>query len=649
MRAAAVCLAVALVAALLWFCTRADAGPCDSSAARAALELHLHARLNRSLAPLLAENFRLRAALSARPPPPAAAPAAPAALPCGTRRGAILREGSILWKNRHGRFVRRTVVLRNASLAICKRGHPAESEAALDPAALGVRMGAPTADGVHRIRILSARGATLALLGVEGAAEAQVAPPAAPASPPASPPPRPAQRWARALRSLHQRPPPAAIAAPADEGSEACHRRVLRAGAHALHHHAAPASVPTRGAFAAACARESARPPAHADGGAEERAAAAAPGVVQAGRRYLVLDRSFTHGLGHEILVYNLGLRVARALNLTWVHVPLLSHAERGDHADLVGKASQLDEWLGLGRGEVEWRQLRKETSLRVIELSRPCPRGASKMAKGGARWESVQAMVRSAPSGPLIFRLCGDIKGLAIPGEADTSKYSFETTGAWWRMKLAASRLASPPTHSVSLFEPQAINVAVHIRRGDMVFRNFYKQLSPDAYFVNAMWHLLATISAHAAAAGNFSQRIVFHVFSELPPSHSWTGAAKVPVDGQAEFVDELGCKSNLREQLRTLAGVSARWDLRLHLGLDTILSLKAMAYADALIASDSSFSLSAGVMSTGVVLSMRKWRRFPSGARGGLRFPITTEPDGSFDCVLGVRQWMRARHGRK
>ncbi|KAL3919045.1 MAG: hypothetical protein SGPRY_005774, partial [Prymnesium sp.] len=72
-------------------------------------------------------------------------------------------------------------------------------------------------------------------------------------------------------------------------------------------------------------------------------------------------------------------------------------------------------------------------------------------------------------------------------------------------------------------------LNVAVHIRRGDMVYRNFYKQLSPDAYFINAMWYLLATISAHSAASGDVSRRVIFHIFSEPPPLHSWTGASKV------------------------------------------------------------------------------------------------------------------------
>ena len=248
------------------------------------------------------------------------------------------------------------------------------------------------------------------------------------------------------------------------------------------------------------------------------------------------------------------------------------------------------------------------------------------------------------------------------------------------------------------------------------MVYRNFHKQLSPDAYFVNAMWHLLATASAHAAASGTFSRRLVFHIFSERPPRQSWTGHAKVPVDTRAEYVDELGCASSLEAQLRALAGMSARWELRLHLDLDTLQvthgrprasdaepellcslhgtssreshrlpppppcspwllsstrraplsssqarslpaepvtppalqTFAAMARADALIASDSSFSLAASVLSSGVVLSMRKWRRFSGVGGGGLRFPLPTEPDGSFDCADGVRQWAQAARAR-
>jgi hypothetical protein len=68
---------------------------------------------------------------------------------------------------------------------------------------------------------------------------------------------------------------------------------------------------------------------------------------------------------------------------------------------------------------------------------------------------------------------------------------------------------------------------------------------------------------------------------------------------------------------------------------------ALATQASADALVASDSSFSLLAGVLSRGLVLSMRKWKRFPESARRGLRFALTTEPDGRFDCAQALEMW--------
>ena len=116
---------------------------------------------------------------------------------------------------------------------------------------------------------------------------------------------------------------------------------------------------------------------------------------------------------------------------------------------------------------------------------------------------------------------------------------------------------------HSTPLYSVHDVNIAVHIRRGDMVFRNFHKQLSPDSYFANAMWHVLATASAeHAASVGGV--HIIFHVFSEHPPASSWTGGAKVQIDAEADYVDELGCASSLHAQLLLLAGDSARWEVR-------------------------------------------------------------------------------------
>ena len=57
------------------------------------------------------------------------------------------------------------------------------------------------------------------------------------------------------------------------------------------------------------------------------------PPPEETGQRYLLLDRAFCHGLGHEALVYNVALRLASRLGLTLVHVPLLSHKAHGPTA----------------------------------------------------------------------------------------------------------------------------------------------------------------------------------------------------------------------------------------------------------------------------------------------------------------------------
>ena len=114
----------------------------------------------------------------------------------------------------------------------------------------------------------------------------------------------------------------------------------------------------------------------------------------------------------------------------------------------------------------------------------------------------------------PRLFRVCGDLRSVSLEqdrsraADAATSataasagraapatrgaKYVFERTGSWWREKMMRAAAASPGVHATPLYEQSAeqrtrcVHVAVHIRRGDMVYRNFYEQLSPDAYYVN-------------------------------------------------------------------------------------------------------------------------------------------------------------------
>ena len=62
-------------------------------------------------------------------------------------------------------------------------------------------------------------------------------------------------------------------------------------------------------------------------------------------------------------------------------------------------------------------------------------------------------------------------------------------------------------------------------------------------------------------------------------------------------------------------------------------------------LIASDSSFSLLAAVLSRGVVLAREGWRRFPRAARDGMLHAMTIRDDGGFDCDEAAGLWAAAR----
>ena len=73
------------------------------------------------------------------------------------------------------------------------------------------------------------------------------------------------------------------------------------------------------------------------------------------------------------------------------------------------------------------------------------------------------------------------------MDGEED-AKYAFARTGGWWRARFAHAGKASPLAHATPLFAAgggaggtgSTLNVAVHVRRGDMVCRSLVEQRGP-------------------------------------------------------------------------------------------------------------------------------------------------------------------------
>ena len=129
------------------------------------------------------------------------------------------------------------------------------------------------------------------------------------------------------------------------------------------------------------------------------------------------------------------------------------------------------------------------------------------------------------------------------------------------------------------------------------------------------------------------------------------------MPLEGRgATYVDELGCASSLRAQLDALLREDAReddagwpaWELRMQVQADPVASLLHMAKARVLIASDSSFSLAAAVLSSGLVLIRDGWKRFPDGARQGMLHALSLDDDGGFDPAEAARHFLSSPYGR-
>ena len=201
----------------------------------------------------------------------------------------------------------RHVVLRDGALSVCKHSEAPEAEIRLEPG-------------------------TKVDQGDEGSFELRLSPPGMRAAVFELASEKEKRDWLRALSGAivrssdppsatgsigivraDARPPavPAQATNPTDARAAiaACHRRAREAGASDLSHRTEPLGASARRTFHAHCLAAAARVSAEpvVPTGTELRPARL-PTPQESGHRYLRFDRSFAHGLGHELLVYNLGV-----------------------------------------------------------------------------------------------------------------------------------------------------------------------------------------------------------------------------------------------------------------------------------------------------------------------------------------------------
>jgi hypothetical protein len=164
--------------------------------------------------------------------------------------------------------------------------------------------------------------------------------------------------------------------------------------------------------------------------------------------------------------------------------------------------------------------------------------------------------------------------------GYSEFSKHDISHLSPRLRAKYHSSDKSGIMLHRM----PGAINVAIHVRRGDVGVDHFRHMA--DGPILNAVAQLRATFESIGRAA-------TFNAFSEGVPD-------------QFRPYSEAGC--------------------RLHLGTDTFETLHNLVAADVLVAAPSAFSWVAALLSEGIVLSPSlDW-----GVRDGW---LARAADGTFD----------------
>ena len=351
-----------VIAALVLALIARSTGPfsCVPYARLLELEDNVHSALEKSIRKIKAENMALArenvalrlGGFQRRRKLLPALNASVVAHACGTGSASpVAVQGTVLWQNKHHKFVHRTITISEAgTFCLCKRGTVADIELHLGPGAATVgQSGRFDGDGGAEVYELKLQpiGKRAQLVRLATATQLQDWLKAL-ARVPTDPTGGVAWQSRRQATGASPTDPSSMLpAAPAiisstrahaasvdstTSAAAACHRRAFRFGAHPLRHTAAALTTAGRTSFAAQCTSEAAATAttgASVDEDATTRGASprfSLPSPATTGGRYLRFDRSFAHGLGHEALVHNLGVRVARALNLTLLFEPLPLH-----------------------------------------------------------------------------------------------------------------------------------------------------------------------------------------------------------------------------------------------------------------------------------------------------------------------------------
>lgn len=257
-------------------------------------------------------------------------------------------------------------------------------------------------------------------------------------------------------------------------------------------------------------------------------------------------------GIGHQIANWNAGYWYASVFGLKFAHMPFCS-------SHIPFNASQWEDFLGFGEGEVSFQELQKKGS-KVVRLPKFDGTKQSEI-------EYIQLIIDSYSEDGIIFL-------------AEQDQFYYEQFGT---MESLQKKFFNAPkrTNNELIYDNKAFNIAIHVRRGDIVQKpeennpNLSMRYQTNDYFVNALKTALEYLSDR--------ENIQIYLFSQ----------------GKQEDYPEFAQFSNLHFCLEMGAQESF-----LH-----------MVYADALITSKSSFSYKPALLNRGIkFVPANFWHAYPN-----------------------------------
>ena len=237
---------------------------------------------------------------------------------------------------------------------------------------------------------------------------------------------------------------------------------------------------------------------------------------------------------------------------------------------------NDLNHMLGLievlpSRDEIEIRI--KSGELRLIELPFPEFPIPSHHQIDDEAYQPIDQLIQSHPEPNTVFRL----------NNKNSGDYEYGETREWFSRAYSQARLKQP----IGLeYESNRLNVALHIRRGDLLpgrqFSDLSDRMLPDAWYLNILEILTRSIN----------QDLAIHIYSE--------GKEKV-------YHSELGLPFSWKDHLKNCGHMVYE-----HIDSDFMSTFHHLLHADILIGSKSGMSHLAGMLGEKIKIMPEMWHSY-------------------------------------